>query len=40
MIPTYNFKYVLIEGTALKTMKAVGLDTTDYNSVMAYLNAQ
>ena len=40
VIPTYNFKYVLIEGTALKTMKAVGLDTTDYNSVMAYLNAQ
>ena len=40
VIPTYNFKYVLIEGTALDTMKAVGLDTTDYKSVMAYLNAQ
>jgi hypothetical protein len=39
-IPTYTFKYILIEGTALETLLARDIDVSDHNAVMEYLVSQ
>ena len=36
-IPTYTFKYTLIEGTTREVMEASGVDVTDYEQVMEFL---
>jgi hypothetical protein len=36
-IPTYTFKYTVIEGTALEAMAAREVDVTDHDQVMEYL---
>jgi hypothetical protein len=37
VIPTYTFKYTVIEGTALEAMAAREVDVTDHDQVMEYL---
>ncbi len=37
VIPTYTFKYTVIEGNALQAMAAREIDVTDYGQVMEYL---
>ena len=36
-IPTYTFKYTVIEGNVLETMTARGVDMSDHDQVMDYL---
>jgi hypothetical protein len=36
-IPTYAFKYTVIEGNVLETMTARGVDMSDHDQVMDYL---
>ena len=36
-IPTYTFKYTVIEGNVLETMTARGVDISDHDQVMDYL---
>ena len=36
-IPTYTFKYTVIEGNALQAMTAREIDVTDHDQVMEYL---
>ena len=36
-IATYMFKYTVIEGNALETMTARGVDISDHDQVMDYL---
>ena len=36
-IPTYTFKYTVIEGNALQAMAAREIDVTDHDQVMEYL---
>ena len=36
-IPTYTFKYTVIEGTALEAMAAFEVDVTDHDQVMEFL---
>jgi hypothetical protein len=37
VIPTYTFKYTVIEGTALQAMQAREVDVSDHDQVMEYL---
>ena len=39
VIPTYTFKYTVIEGNALQAMTAREVDVTDHDQVMEYLAA-
>ena len=36
-IPTYTFKYTVIEGNALEVMTARGVDISDHDQVIDYL---
>jgi hypothetical protein len=36
VIPTYNFKYVVVEGTTLLTLQAGGVDLSEPDSVIEY----
>ena len=38
MIPTYTFKYTVIEGNALQAMTASEVDVTDHDQVMEFLS--
>ena len=40
LIPTYTFKYTVIEGTALQAMQAHEVDVSDHDQVMEYLTAE
>lgn len=37
ILPTYTFKYTVIEGNVLETMTARGVDVSDHGQVMDYL---
>ena len=39
VIPTYTFKYIVIEGTALEAMLAREVDVSDYDRITEYLTA-
>lgn len=39
VIPTYTFKYTVIEGTALQAMQAHEVDVSDHDQVMEYMAA-
>jgi hypothetical protein len=39
VLPTYNFRYVIIAGTALQSMQAAGVDVGDYEQVRSYTAA-
>ncbi len=40
VIPTYTFKYTVIEGTALQAMAVREVDLSDHDQVMEYLTAE
>jgi len=40
VIPTYTFKYTVIEGNVLEAMTALEIDVTDHDQGMDYLATQ